>query len=244
MLRKAFLVTSISLLMAATVFGQGSSSSSSTTTTSATAEKKPAVFRPTKDQIKQVQTILIGKKLYTGEATGVYNDPTRTGIKSFQKDNGLTETGTLNRATLEKFGVELTANQKLIPVSASSVATPASGSTKSATTTSSTLTAGITPAAEIKTNGDTAKKPPIFRATVDQIKAAQKVLKDAKLYTGDESGKLDDATRDSLKKYQEANGVKVTGTLNAATLEKMGVPLTDKQKADAAGTATTAKPGN
>ena len=59
------------------------------------------------------------------------------------------------------------------------------------------------------------------------------------MYAGDETGKLDDPTRDGLKKYQEANGVKVTGTLNAATLEKMGIPLTDKQKADAA--ATTPK---
>ncbi len=46
----------------------------------------------------------------------------------------------------------------------------------------------------------------------------------------EETGKLDDATRTELKKYQEANGIKVTGTLNQLTLEKMGVPLTDKQK--------------
>jgi hypothetical protein len=33
-----------------------------------------------------------------------------------------------------------------------------------------------------------------------------------------------------LKKYQEGNGVKITGTLNKMTLEKMGIALTDKQK--------------
>ena len=38
---------------------------------------------------------------------------------------------------------------------------------------------------------------------------------------------------DGLKKYQDANGLKVTGTLNQATLEKMGIALTDKQKAAA-----------
>jgi hypothetical protein len=63
---------------------------------------------------------------------------------------------------------------------------------------------------------------------------AQRTLKAKGLYTGDESGKLDDATRDGLKKYQEANGVKVTGTLNQVTLEKMGIELTEKQKADSA----------
>ncbi len=45
-----------------------------------------------------------------------------------------------------------------------------------------------------------------------------------------ESGKLDDETRAALKKYQTENGLKATGTLNRATLEKMNVVLTDKQK--------------
>jgi hypothetical protein len=35
------------------------------------------------------------------------------------------------------------------------------------------------------------------------------------------------------------NDIKVTGTLNAITLEKMGIELTDKQKADRAATAKT-----
>lgn len=56
------------------------------------------------------------------------------------------------------------------------------------------------------------------------------------LYAGDETGKLDDATRAGLKKYQQANGLNVTGTLNQVTLDKMGIALTDKQKADAAQT--------
>ncbi|MBA2494282.1 MAG: peptidoglycan-binding protein [Acidobacteria bacterium] len=63
---------------------------------------------------------------------------------------------------------------------------------------------------------------------------AQKMLKGKNFYAGEETGKLDDATRDGLKKYQEANGLKVTGTLNQVTLEKMGIALTDKQKENAA----------
>ncbi len=59
--------------------------------------------------------------------------------------------------------------------------------------------------------------------------SAQKMMKEKTMYSGEENGKLDDATRDALKKYQEANGVKVTGTLNQMTLEKMGIELTDKQ---------------
>ena len=175
------------------------------------------MFRPTKEQIKQVQQILIEKKIYSGQATGTYDDATRNGIKSFQKDNGLKQTGTLNRATLEKFGVTLTDSQKAIPVSPSSFETPALSTT--------------TPA---KSTSETSKKT-IFRATKDQITAAQKLLKDKSFYSGEATGKLDDATRDGLRKYQDANGIKVTGTLNQVTLEKMGIALTDSQKvADAA----------
>ena len=179
------------------------------------ASKRGPVFRPTKDQIKQVQTMLKQKSLYNGEASGTYIDETRTGIKSFQKDNGLKQTGTLNRATLEKMNIELTDSQKLIPVSENSYA---SADSKEKPAASDTKT----------------KKPTIFRATAHQIKEAQKGMKAKSMYTGEETGKLDDATRDGLRKYQDANGLKVTGTLNQATLEKMGIALTEKQKADAA----------
>ncbi len=80
-------------------------------------------------------------------------------------------------------------------------------------------------------NANTAKKRgPVFRATKEQIKQAQELLKQRGFYAGDATGKLDTPTRDGLKKYQGAEGLKVTGTLNAATLQKMNVALTDKQK--------------
>src|SRR5215831_11044655 len=71
---------------------------------------------------------------------------------------------------------------------------------------------------------------PVFRATADQIKQAQAILKQRTFYSGEQSRKLDEATRTGLKKFQEAEGMKVTGTLNKATLEKMNITLTDRQK--------------
>ena len=76
-----------------------------------------------------------------------------------------------------------------------------------------------------------AKRKPIFRATADQVKQAQAILKQRTFYTGEQTGKLGAETRDGLKKYQQAEGLKVTGTLNRVTLEKMGIVLTDKQRA-------------
>jgi len=81
-----------------------------------------------------------------------------------------------------------------------------------------------------RTKTTNSNRGPVFRATLDQIKQAQALLKQRSFYSGEQTGKLDDATRSGLKQYQQAEGLKVTGTLNKVTLEKMGITLTDKQK--------------
>jgi peptidoglycan hydrolase-like protein with peptidoglycan-binding domain len=81
-----------------------------------------------------------------------------------------------------------------------------------------------------KTATKQTKRGPIFRATKDQINQAQAILKSRGFYAGEQVGKLDEATREGLRKYQQAEGLKVTGTLNKITLEKMKIALTDKQK--------------
>lgn len=136
--------------------------------------------------------------------TGKLDDDTRAAIKKYQSENGLKMTGTLNRATLEKMNVALTDKQKEMPVSPNSFANSDAGK-----------------AAETK------KRAPVFRANKEQVSKAQKMLK------VEETGKLDDTTRDNLKTYQKENKLKVTGTLNQATLEKMGIALTDSQKDNA-----------
>lgn len=75
-----------------------------------------------------------------------------------------------------------------------------------------------------------AKRGPVFRATKDQINQAQAILKSRGFYSGEQIGKLDEATREGLRKYQQAEGLKITGTLNKITLEKMNIALTEKQK--------------
>ena len=75
-----------------------------------------------------------------------------------------------------------------------------------------------------------AKRGPIFRATKEQINQAQAILKERGFYSGEQIGKLDDATREGLRRYQQAEGLKITGTLNKVTLEKMNIALTEKQR--------------
>ncbi|HEX8397820.1 MAG TPA: peptidoglycan-binding domain-containing protein [Pyrinomonadaceae bacterium] len=217
-MKKLTLLMLIILSMSILVSAQNSNSdatakaasNNANSNTNLTTAKRPPVFRASKDQITQAQTMLKEKNLYSGETTGKLDDPTRAAIKKFQESEKIRATGTLNRLTLEKMGVQLTDKQKLIPISESSKNPDASDKSKS--------------------------RSSVFRATKDQIMQAQKMLKDKNLYNGVEDGKMSDEFRTSLKKYQEMEKIKAAGTLNRETLEKMGIQLTDAQK----GTQTTA----
>jgi peptidoglycan hydrolase-like protein with peptidoglycan-binding domain len=204
-MKKLIFVTLTSLLLSVSTYAQTNSTTTgqSTNATTETKTKKKA-FRATKDQIMQAQ-----KMLKVAE-TGKMDAETKAAVKTYQGENGLRKSGSLNRATLEKMNIMLTDTQKEIPVSEDSFI-----KVKSDTT------------------GETKKRGPVFRATKEQIMETQKILKDGGMYAGEATGKLDDATREALKKYQQANGLKVTGTLNQVTLEKMGIVLTDKQKENA-----------
>jgi peptidoglycan hydrolase-like protein with peptidoglycan-binding domain len=199
-----FLLLTLSLSLS--IFGQ-----TPTTTDNAPGSQDPAkaaekkkrgpVFRATRDQVKQAQAILKERSLFSGEQSGKLDDATRISLQKYQLAENLKITGTLNKETLEKMSISLTDSQK-----------------------------GIPKPPKPETAGDK-KKPPIFRATKDQVKEAQALLKEKGFYSGEANGELDESTRDGLRKYQATNSIKVTGTLNRETLEHMSIQLTEKQKA-------------
>lgn len=220
MLKKILLTLSVMVFFAAGIYAQDDSKSTKTEDTKASTTEtasKPAAFRPTKDQIRKGQEILIAKKLWNGEATGIYGE-CRPAIKDYQKQNGLEQNGKFDKATLAKMGIALTDKQKGIESTSDS---------KSTTKTSSTSTS-------TKTDSEGPKRPAPFQATKDQITALQTKLKEAKLFSGEANGERSDELKEAVKKYQDAKGLKATGGINAATLEKMGIELTDKQKANVA----------
>lgn len=219
MLRKTLLVISASLLLATAVFAQVTATATTPATT--TTAKKPS-FRSTKDQVKEAQTMLKGKSLFTGEVTGTSSADWKTAVKSYQGDNGLAKTGSLNRATLEKMGITLTDKQKLIPVDPKTIA--------SATSEPKTKKPSTKSVTSEKMPSDGPKRPAPFTANKNQITALQTKLKDAKLFAGEANGERSDDLKEAIKKYQTDNALKSTGGINAATLEKMGIALTDKQK--------------
>jgi len=206
-MKKVIFVTLICVLFGVSINAQTDQNKNNQTTATQTESKpKKKSFRSNKEQITQAQ-----KMLKVAES-GKMDKETKTAVKTFQGENGLRKSGSLNRATLEKMNISLTDAQKEIPVSPSS----------------------FVAAKTEKSASDKKPRAPVFRASKEQIMEAQKMMKAKGMYSGEETGKLDDTTRDGLKKFQEANGVKVTGTLNQLTLEKMGIALTDKQKENAA----------
>lgn len=211
------------LLAVIFVFGSMAFAQGGDTKSEPTPAARKAVFRPTKDQIKQGQEILIKEKLYTGEATGVYGE-SRPAIKAYQKANGLDETGKFDKATLEKMGIALTDSQKGIETPAAA-AKPAKAEKPKEEK----------PAASAPSDGP--KRPAPFTANKGQIEELQKVLIAGKMFTGEANGERSDALKEAVKKYQEANSLKVTGGINAQTLEKAGIALTDKQKEQVAAQA-------
>lgn len=125
-----------------------SAQATTATEQASTTEKKTkkTTFRATKDQILEAQKILKVTE------TGKLSKEDKEVLKAYQTANGLKAKGSLNRATLEKMGIALTAKQKEIPVSPDSISkTDSEKSTK--------------------------KKGPVFRASKEQIMQAQKVLK-------------------------------------------------------------------
>src|SRR2546423_15543970 len=84
--------------------------------------------------------------------------------------------------------------------------------------------------ASAKGTNSNKKRGPVFRANKEQIKQAQAILKQRGFYNGEQTGHLDADTRAGLKKYQEVEHIRVTGTLNRETLQKMGIELTGRQR--------------
>lgn len=225
-MKKLFLLILLSLSLGFTIFAQTGTTAPAPAASPTPKPKKP-VFRATKEQTIAVQTKLKDSNLYTGATDGKSNTAFKTAVKGWQKENGLVANGSLNRATLEKMGIELNEKQLLIPVNPSHYAKPKEPKPptppKPTTTTASTT--------------DGPKKPGPFQADKEQIMALQKVLKDGKMFAGEANGERTDELKEAVKKYQSTNGLNATGGINAETLTKAGIALTDKQKAQVAAQA-------
>lgn len=207
-MKKIILAAFACLIFTFGISAQTSSDKNLNNDTKAVKEAKPkrVIFRATNEQVMQVQTMLKEKNKYTGEVDGKFSKDFRDAIKVFQGENDLSKTGTLNRATLEKMGVQLNEKQLEMPVNPNSFA-----------------------GADNEDDVDKERKPSI-RPAKSQITEAQTKLKAKGMYAGEADGTYNNDFRASIKAFQEANNLAKTGKLDAETLAKMEIELTDRQK--------------
>jgi len=207
-MKKLALTIFACLALSFTAIAQTTSSAVDSSKNSVSKTKRRGIFRATKGQITQIQTMFKKDSSYKGEITGKFNDDFRASIRDFQVKNELKKTGTLNRATLEKLGIPLTDKQKTYPINPSSYDTSKNN----------------------EPDKPRKKRSKAFRATKKQITVAQTKLKEDDKFSGAISGRYSKEFRASLKNYQKANELKKTGKLDRVTLVRMGIPLTKKQR--------------
>ena len=58
-------------------------------------------------EVEEIQRVLKERGLFTGEITGYYGEQTRQAVTKFQKQQGLSQTGAADEATLKRLGITI-----------------------------------------------------------------------------------------------------------------------------------------
>jgi peptidoglycan hydrolase-like protein with peptidoglycan-binding domain len=80
--------------------------------------------------------------------------------------------------------------------------------------------------------------------TPDRIKEIQSALSREGAYSGEPTGKWDNATIEAMKKYQGDNGISPTGKIDALTINKLGLGSETAGKGAPVPTASSVTPSS
>jgi len=155
---------------------------------------------------------------YKGRIDGINGSMTRSAIRQYQKDNSLSVNGRLDSSTCSKLGLtgagEANRSSSEAPPTQNNSSNSASQKNSSGNSgqgaTSSTNSASNAP---VMSNQE-------FKANVE---SAQRQLKQKGLYSGSINGVMDSKTETAIRKYQQSNGLSVTGQLDQDTLNSLGI---------------------
>ena len=146
------------------------------------------------DAVKALQQALIASGVFLpGGADGVFGAATQTGVKHFQRWNGLEVTGIANAATMAKLGAAAAA-----PAVAAPAAAPA---------------AAPNPSVGLKMGAQ--------GALVKSLQTA--LINSGISILGGADGSFGAATKAALTSYQSANGLTASGTVDDATAAKLAL---------------------
>ena len=104
--KQSALAAAVCLALAPAAFAQQKSDSSTPAAdTGATTSSMGGAATPSSDEVRQVQQHLKDKGVDVGAVDGVMGPKTRSALKSFQQQQGLTASGDLDSSTLTALGV-------------------------------------------------------------------------------------------------------------------------------------------
>lgn len=169
------------------------------------------------EDVSRVQRQLKALGYFNASVTGGYYSVTRSAVRAFQRDHGLSADGVAGRNTQAKLDSLVTADGTLI----------GGGSGSNGGGDSNEGGDGPTPAPTPKPTPKPTQKPsanatpyPTLRkgATGDDVLMLQSKLKELGYYTGEVHGTYDSATVTAVKAFQKNNNTGVDGVAGAATL--------------------------
>lgn len=195
-----------------------------------------------------------------GDVNGVWTQHTADALYSYQKANGLRPTARLDYVTGQKLGMVMPAEDK--SMEGSTRAPAPNGTTRHAMGMSGRRVIqdptnvvydeydsnGNLISRDINgnrvMNGSTERHAEMDRNTYhreyrhlneSKVQDLQQNLADAGFYKGGVDGVWGPQTAKALRSYQAANGLRATGKLNSATIEKLGMVESENDVAPAAG---------
>jgi peptidoglycan hydrolase-like protein with peptidoglycan-binding domain len=153
------------------------------------------------EAVKALQKALMAAGVFVpGGADGSFGQATKTAVSSFQRWNGLTVTGTLTPATARALGLDSSGSGTGL-------------NTAAATNAGATRAPAANPYVGLKIGAQGAN-----------VKALQSALITAGVaLRGGADGSFGNATKAALTKYQGANGLRSSGTVDADTAAKLGL---------------------
>ena len=164
-----------------------------------------------------VQKALIAKGVkVAGGADGIFGSSVTRAIRTFQKNSGLKQTGTLNETTAIALGlVAPKAAPAPVQVATATVAAPAAAAP---------VAAGQIPAGNLPTRGQRG----------DNVRVVQNALINAGItVNGGADGIFGGGTAVAIADFQNRNGLTATGKLDYATAIKLGVTTPPSVQLDA-----------
>ncbi len=163
---------------------------------------------------------------------GIYGNGTRGIVEQYQRQNGLSATGTADRETLSSLGVT-----QIVPLPNAAAPAPNAPAPNTPTPPAAPSTPGTTPADPMADN--------VLRRGEEgaAVTRLQESLTKAGFSTQGADGKFGQNTEDAVKLYQASRGLGVDGIAGPATLKAISDNQPAQQQAPPTGTPAPTQPG-